>query len=1068
MLAALLASALPAAAAQPRPAAFPDLPDSAYQLLEDGRWLAPDRRRAALRLGGRELRFELLPSVRHPNGDLSLAGHAPGTHATARLTLGPAGVFGELREGQRLWLVTSDAAGSWLVELPATGFSYNQCATEAPARRKPLAFAPQDGAHRPSSAALHSHDPPATVIDVLLIYNQALAARYPGALLETRANHLLHIANQSTANTGVDVGFRLVGLEFFDYRNDNTNFEARNDMAATLSGDTRAGLAGLASRRSATGADLVIMLRPHDIEKRGSCGIAFFPDGSPELGVNVVSDGMSSWSVCLDDVLTHEIGHNLGAGHQAGAGGGAFDPRGAAFVRPGQFSTLMASFGTGRPDRFLGLALFSNPAVECGGMNCGVGSSTNNAAVIRDVAPGVAAYQGARSALPLPDRLPPDAAADSDGDGTSDWQDAFPFDPDATVDSDGDGVADVRDAFPGDPGESRDTDGDGVGDEQDSDDDGDGVADAQDEFPLDPLEAADQDADGVGDAGDAFPADPAEFADADGDGQGDNRDPDDDNDGFEDFDLLGEDLLVVSARNGRILRFDAATGTPRGIEVPPADSQVTFQTSLGYRASDHTLLYTGSSALRRLRLTTRGLLGSWVPPYADPPDGVELGTGFPTGLAVSGDGARIAVARLGDALIGQFQGQERARPNSFLQWSLSGGDEHIDLVADGDAAYILGNDTRTLYRAEGTNTTFLAGPDAGWMRNPRRLALTPDGRLLVSDAGRNGVFAVSTANGALLGQLADLDAAGYRSADGIAVTRAGELLVAASRDDVILAFDASTGAYLGERVSRRAGGLDGPRALLLVPHWLDRFPADPARVIRPNAGLWFNPASNGRGFDIEVFNNRLTAIWYTYEPSGLPVWYLATGVLEGFSFSAPLLRFQLDGSGASSFAEVGRLELSFASEREATLSYALQGVSGGEPLQWLAFDPGPAGLDYSGLWGRADGPGWGISLASQGSSTVAIAFLYDSAGEPRWVISDPVHTTSELSVGMHASFSTSLCPGCQGEPGFEFRPAGSMLLRPFTHADWSSAIDYPAPLLGDWVLEQTPIIRFSEAPERPR
>lgn len=45
------------------------------------------------------------------------------------------------------------------------------------------------------------------------------------------------------------------------------------------------------------------------------------------------------------------------------------------------------------------------------------------------------------------------------------------------VDSDGDGVSDAQDAFPHDPNESVDTDGDGVGDNADGDDDGNGVPD---------------------------------------------------------------------------------------------------------------------------------------------------------------------------------------------------------------------------------------------------------------------------------------------------------------------------------------------------------------------------------------------------------------------------------------------------------------------------------------------------------------------------------------------------------------------------------------------------------------
>ena len=60
---------------------------------------------------------------------------------------------------------------------------------------------------------------------------------------------------------------------------------------------------------------------------------------------------------------------------------------------------------------------------------------------------------------------------DSDGDGVSDGEDAFPDDANETTDSDGDGVGDNGDAFPNDANESADSDGDGIGDNADQCDD---------------------------------------------------------------------------------------------------------------------------------------------------------------------------------------------------------------------------------------------------------------------------------------------------------------------------------------------------------------------------------------------------------------------------------------------------------------------------------------------------------------------------------------------------------------------------------------------------------------------
>ena len=139
-------------------------------------------------------------------------------------------------------------------------------------------------------------------------------------------------------------------------------------------------------------------------------------------------------------------------------------------------------------------------------------------------------------------------------------------------DTDGDGVSDDDDAFPDDPAEWADNDGDGVGDNADPDDDDDGLPDAWEEtYGLDRTDPADalidsdgdgasngdeflagthpfdRDGDFVADADDAFPDDPAEWVDTDGDGQGDNGDTDDDGDGMPDAYEIGHGLDPLDA-----------------------------------------------------------------------------------------------------------------------------------------------------------------------------------------------------------------------------------------------------------------------------------------------------------------------------------------------------------------------------------------------------------------------------------------------------------------------------------------------------------------------------------------
>jgi hypothetical protein len=206
------------------------------------------------------------------------------------------------------------------------------------------------------------------------------------------------------------------------------------------------------------------------------------------------------------------------------------------------------------------------------------------------------------------DAFPYDSSevADSDQDGVGDNSDNCPqlanadqSDQDADgygdlcdTDSDNDGVSDMDDAFPFDATEQLDSDGDGLGDNfeteagmnpNDADSDNDGISDSAElsdgTNPLDPesldsdhdgLENSidlDDDNDGVLDIDDAFALDPTEFSDNDGDGLGDILDNDDDNDGYSDEEeLLNNsnplDATITPSRASNILLLKLITEKP--------------------------------------------------------------------------------------------------------------------------------------------------------------------------------------------------------------------------------------------------------------------------------------------------------------------------------------------------------------------------------------------------------------------------------------------------------------------------------------------------------------------------
>lgn len=1010
-----------------------------------------------------------LPTDLSKSGDNKTAQSFHHTFANGEInaTWGGGGLFGQVRLDNTQYIITTDKNGLWAVKMPQNA-DYNSCGTQPHTTNN----------HSINLKTLHNTPQlktTGTVIDLLVVYDQAIANRYPGDLLNARVQQYIHVANQSYANSQLDLSLRLVGLKQSGYNANNANQTLLMHLQKTLAGTGRyQGLTDIPNWRAASGADLVIFLRTHDILTRGNCGIAYFPvaDGqqfNPSYGINIMADGSSSWSICTDQLMVHEIGHNLGAGHHNSAPENRYLPDAAGFAKPGQYGTVMGSFGTGNPNRFLEINYFSNPHVQCGGDACGISGQRNNVNVMSQLKTPVSQYLPVQSSAPYPQPLTP-ANTDSDGDNVMNRDDAFPFDPSEITDNDGDGVGDNQDIFPFVSTEWADFDGDGVGDNSDPDIDNDGHINRHDAFPFDPYEHKDSDGDGVGDNQDAFEHDPTESADADDDGMGDNADIDSDDDGYSDFDPDKEDILVISVNNNRILRFDAKTGRSKGIEVLPEDGRLTFQSDLVYDDHSGRLIYTTESRVKALSVRNRPEAPTTlVYPYAE--DKTELYSGFPSALAfLPGHKLQVAKTRRTDNQQNQHDymaefdvplaGQAR---NMQPKYILTQEETLTDFATFNNRLYALGT-TKALYSGAFNSPQLAAlGPsNPYWLKEAYAIIITDSGDMLNTNKGQ--IFKTDTDTGELIGLFASTFTMGYNNLRGIDQTRDGRIIVADSDKNVLLQFD-HEGTFLGELVSGH--GLDGPHKILVVPALQDRFYQNPERVISPNSGNWFNPASSGRGFTIAVFNKRLQVLWFTYDQDGLPIWYFSADILNGFHYQSGLLKTTQISDSEVEFELVGEIEVIFRNEREATISWQLHGENGTENIEWQQLSYEPEQINYTGMWTREDAPGWGTAIATIGEKSVITPYLYDGAGEPRWLSSDIAFGTSPLHFNLGFFTSQTLCPGCSGEPNVEFQKVGSMTFN-FETNSWHSDVTWPAPLTGRWQLNDSSIIRISDTPTRPR
>lgn len=126
-------------------------------------------------------------------------------------------------------------------------------------------------------------------------------------------------------------------------------------------------------------------------------------------------------------------------------------------------------------------------------------------------------------------------------------------------------------------------------------------------------------------------------------------------------------------------------------------------------------------------------------------------------------------------------------------------------------------------------------------------------------------------------------------------------------------------------------------------------PSAPALAITDAlAGAWYNPATPGQGFFVDVIaeSNQLFVGWFTYEGSDAtsrPRWYTAQGPYTGARADLVVIATTggaFDTPDTVQNAAIGTLRIDFASCSEANARFALGGASGTIPLRRIAPNAG--------------------------------------------------------------------------------------------------------------------------------
>lgn len=657
-----------------------------------------------------------------------------------------------------------------------------------------------------------------TVVDIMLLYTQNILNTFPGEMTQTLLNQLVLKANQAFVDSDINMQLRLVRSEFVDYP-EPSDITAINDLAFALespnASNVQPSLQNVADLREQFGADIVAMIRTHNLNEREVCGIARFPSNDSDVLINISNVGISGGSNCID-TFTHEIGHNFGAGHQEvnGESVGALGFSGALIQR-GKFNTIMSSIGTGDINRNFKLNVFSNPNKQCGGVPCGDVGSADNARTINTFA---AVNAGLRDSV-LDDVVtaPEQSLTDRDGDGVLDTNDAFPHDPAETADSDLDNVGDNGDAFPTDSSESLDTDQDGIGNNIDTDDDGDGVPDNQDDLPLNANETIDSDGDNIGANIDALEDNFQEFQDNDLDGVGDRADRDDDNDGVADFvnpdSLSKSELWVASAGSDSILRYDPQTGVFVGQAFEAEEGSFSFRTDMLLSPSQQLYFIAFSDVYSFDRQTN--LVRKEI-------DRSLLQSNFPAHLSFDNQQNLIVNNGLAPSLLEEFAFTNTG--NNFLSSARS--DEVLrDMhVFQTDRLLVLSRTSNQILSYNINNLNAAPGVFAReGLDKPEHMAIDAQSNVYVTNAGNRTVSRFSS-TGSFLGEFIAAGAGGLGMPGCIGIGPDGGLYVCSTDTHQILKFDGQSGAFMQTLIDSGDSGLNTPVGLVFVGNPLDELP----------------------------------------------------------------------------------------------------------------------------------------------------------------------------------------------------------------------------------------------------
>ncbi len=239
-----------------------------------------------------------------------------------------------------------------------------------------------------------------------------------------------------------------------------------------------------------------------------------------------------------------------------------------------------------------------------------------------------------------------------------------------------------------------------------------------------------------------------------------------------------------------------------------------------------------------------------------------------------------------------------------------------------------------------------------------------------------------------------------------------------------------SGSLVGFAVGTASAGLSASRMLDSDKNHIRRWLGLPALHESIETGWWWAPSESGRGYFIEINDDRMFLAMMSYGADGRPSWRVAYGAMKTTrSFQGELAGYS-DGAtiGAAWRAPAVRdaipVELTFQDGQTATLTLPWTTVAI-ERFPVVPFGPGfgasEAPYPESGFWWNPAEPGTGVVLEVQGNMMMIGLLDYDAAGRSRWT-----YAVADMIFGL--LFVAPILDVAAGPPdGETWRPVGGVI-----------------------------------------